>query len=233
MSITLSKVLSLAESELGYIEKATAENLYSKTGNAGTKNFTKYAHELDKINYYNGNKNGYPWCCVFIDWLFVTAGNSAEAARTATNASTKYGAGVKWQWEHYNRVGRTTKTPAVGALVVFKGYAHIGIIESMTTTHYTTIEGNTNVDGATVGDRVARHTYPISLDVEGFCLPTYDEEPFIGDVSECHRQAALWAVNAGLFVGDGGNNFHWHDNITREETATLFRRFYDTLKEGV
>ena len=60
-----AKVLQIAQAELGYLEKATDEAKYldSKTANAGYKNFTKYARDLDAIpHFYNGPKQGAPWC---------------------------------------------------------------------------------------------------------------------------------------------------------------------------
>ena len=55
-----SKVVNIALNEVGYLEKASNSNLDSKTANAGSKNYTKYARDLDNIpNFYNGKKNGY------------------------------------------------------------------------------------------------------------------------------------------------------------------------------
>ena len=75
----LSKVLKIAEAEVGYLEKASNSQLDSKTANAGSANYTKYARDLDNISgFYNGKKNGYPWCDVFIDWCFVQAYGAME-----------------------------------------------------------------------------------------------------------------------------------------------------------
>lgn len=229
MSITLTKVLNLARSEVGYIEKATNSDLYSKTANAGTNNYTKYAYDLDLIGYYNGKKNGYAWCCTFIDWLFYRTGGMKEA-KAVTYATTGYGASVKWQWTHYKQAGRVTNTPQVGALVIFKDFSHIGIVESVFASTYTTIEGNTNGTGLTAADRVARHTYSTGLEVVGFCLPNYAEETDIGDISKWHREGAEWCVENGIFVGDG-NDYRWEDNITRAEAATIIYRLYKAIRE--
>lgn len=69
------KVIAVAIAELGYLEKAGNAQLDDKTANAGSGNFTKYARDID-VNYprfYNGAKNGYAWCDVFLDWCFITA----------------------------------------------------------------------------------------------------------------------------------------------------------------
>ena len=36
------KVLQIAKNEIGYLEKASNKNLYDKTANAGSNNYTKY-----------------------------------------------------------------------------------------------------------------------------------------------------------------------------------------------
>ena len=61
------KVIEVALNEVGYVEKASNSNLDSKTGNVGSGNYTKYARDLDNISFYNGNKNGYAWCDVFVE----------------------------------------------------------------------------------------------------------------------------------------------------------------------
>lgn len=52
----LEKVLQVANNEVGYLEKASNSNLDSKTGNAGDKNYTKYARDMDNLHVYNGKK---------------------------------------------------------------------------------------------------------------------------------------------------------------------------------
>ena len=67
-------VIKIALDEVGYLEKESNKSLDSNTANAGDENYTKYARDLDKISdFYNGKKNGYAWCDVFVDWCFVQA----------------------------------------------------------------------------------------------------------------------------------------------------------------
>ena len=56
----INKLLNVAESELGYLEKASDQDLDSKTGNAGSGNFTKYWRDL------NPKMQGQPWCDGFV-----------------------------------------------------------------------------------------------------------------------------------------------------------------------
>lgn len=64
---TAEALLAIAAAEVGYHEKASNANLDSKTGNAGSANFTKYSRDLAAAGYYNGNKQGVAWCDVFVD----------------------------------------------------------------------------------------------------------------------------------------------------------------------
>jgi len=67
-------VLNTAREELGYQEKNYEKDLDDKYANAGGGgNWTKFARDFDKLypNFYNGRKNGYPWCDIFVDWLFL------------------------------------------------------------------------------------------------------------------------------------------------------------------
>ena len=60
-----SKVVAVAQGEIGYIEKASNADLESKTANAGSANYTKYGAWL--------GVNGNYWCASFISWCFHSA----------------------------------------------------------------------------------------------------------------------------------------------------------------
>ena len=62
----IEKILKIANEEVGYLEKASNEELDDKTANAGDRNFTKYARDMDNLHIYNGIKQGYAWCNIFI-----------------------------------------------------------------------------------------------------------------------------------------------------------------------
>ena len=68
----IEEVLDLARSEIGYHEKASNSQLDDPSANSGGANWTKYAAYIDaNPEFYNGKKNGYAWCDVFVDYLFV------------------------------------------------------------------------------------------------------------------------------------------------------------------
>lgn len=147
-----AKVLQIAQAELGYLEKATDEAKYldSKTANAGYKNFTKYARDLDAIpHFYNGPKQGYAWCDVFVDWCFVQAFGVDEAKRLLNQPSDSTGAGCKYSKGFFKAISRLGSTPQVGAQVFF-GEDHTGIVSWVSGKKFRSIEGNTNPDAGVV-----------------------------------------------------------------------------------
>ena len=147
----VSKLLEIANAELGYLEKKSNKDLYSKTGNAGSANYTKYAYEFDTkySGFYNGKKNGFAWCDVFVDWCFVTAFGVEEAKKLLCQPEKSLGAGCKYSRDYYKAKGQHYTTPKVGDQIFFydsskKGIAHTGLVYKVDSTYVYTIEGNTS-----------------------------------------------------------------------------------------
>lgn len=60
-----------------------------------------------------------------------------------------------------------------------------------------------------------------------FLVNPEDEGSVEGDAdkpADWAKEACDWAVDKGLFKGDGNDNFRWHDNVTREELAVIYMR---------
>ena len=71
MNCYVESLIKIVKDEVGHLEKASNNNLDSKTANVGNNNYTKYARDPDAISgFYNGKKQGYVWCDVFTDWCF-------------------------------------------------------------------------------------------------------------------------------------------------------------------
>lgn len=176
-----SKLIKVAEAEVGYLEKASNSNLDNKTGNAGSGNFTKYARDLAKISgFYNGNKNGYHWCDVFVDWCFVQAFGVDEAKKLINHG--QYGAGCTWSSKYFRDVNRYYQSPTVGDVIFFgsKGEEyHTGIVYKVDSKKVYTIEGNTSGDSGVVanGGGVFKKSYSLtSANIAGYGRPNYDTE---------------------------------------------------------
>lgn len=159
-----ARVLAVAEEEIGYLEKATNSQLDDKTANAGYNNYTKYARDLDNIaNFYNGKKNGYAWCDVFVDWCFVQAFGVENAKKLLNQPAKSLGAGVKYSRDYFQAAGRLYTTPQPGDQVFF-GTSHTGIVKSVSGNKFTTIEGNTSPTAGVVanGGGVFEKSYIVS-----------------------------------------------------------------------
>lgn len=172
MSYTVSKLLEIACAELGYKEKETNSRLDDKTANAGDGNWTKYARDLHSAGYYQSNKNGYAWCDIWVDWVFLQLCNGdAGKAQKIICQTGPYGAGCKFSADYYKQAGRFyTSNPQPGDQIFFNNYAHTGIVEKIVGSIVHTIEGNTS-------NMVARRTYTLgSSTIDGYGRPVFDLE---------------------------------------------------------
>ena len=173
------KVLDIALAQVGYLEKESKDNLDNKSGNAGRGNWTKYARDLDAIpGFYNGKKNGYAWCAVFVDWCFVQA-YGVDKTREMT-CHTKLGAGCDYAAGSYKAASRWHVTPRVGDEVFFRSgsasYAHTGLVVSVNGDIITTVEGNTSGASGVIsnGGGVCKKTYKVgSSAIVGYGRPDY------------------------------------------------------------
>lgn len=174
MSYTANKLIAIAADEVGYIEKTTNSQLDDKTANAGSNNWTKYARDLAAAGYYNGNKNGYAWCDVFVDWCFYQLTNkNPEKAQWLEYQSGPYGAGCNYSAQYYRMANAFSQSPAKGAQIFFGSTGneqHTGIVENFDNTYVYTIEGNAN-------NQVMRKTYRRDNSyICGYGIPRFDKE---------------------------------------------------------
>jgi len=161
------KVISLALSQVGYHEQ----------GN----NYTKYAADLDAIRgFYNGPKNGYAWCDVFVDWCFVKAYGVVGAKQLLCQPDNSCGAGCLFSANYFKAQGRFFRSPQPGDQIFFSyqegEVSHTGLVVDVSSYGVTTVEGNTS-------DMVARRSYALSdARIFGYGRPdwnagTVDPEP--------------------------------------------------------
>lgn len=178
-------LLNVAKNELGYLEKASNKDLYDKTANAGKKNYTKFAYEMDTkySGFYNGRKNGHAWCDVFADWCFVTAFGVENAKKMLCQPSKSLGAGCKYSMNYYKKAGRFYALPKVGDQIFFynsgkTGIAHTGIVCDVDNKYVYTIEGNTSSASGVIanGGSVRDKRYLIDdEDIAGYGRPLYED----------------------------------------------------------
>lgn len=199
MSNYASKVISVLEAEVGYLEKASNKNLDEKTANAGSGNYTKYARDLDAIpGFYNTKKNGAPWCDVFVDWAFVQAYGVEAAKKLLCQPDGSLGAGCGFSAKYYKKQGQFHESdPKRGDQIFFWnskkiGVAHTGLVVDVDEQYVHTVEGNTADDSGVVanGSGVFRKKYALDDDrIYGYGRPAYDPEPV--DEPEAYDRAAF------------------------------------------
>ena len=154
---TVEKVLDIARKELG--TKETPAN----------SNRVKY-----NTWYYGREVSGaaYPWCMVFVQWVFHQAGVPLPV-RTASCGALMNAARKAGQW--------VVKDFRPGDVVIydFPGGAatdHTGIIEQVTASGVVAIEGNTSQAGSqSNGGMVCRKTRPCRQ-IVGAVRPKFEED---------------------------------------------------------
>ena len=178
----IEKLINTAKNEVGYLEKKTNNQLDNKTANAGENNWTKYARDLDSLGIYNGKKNGYAWCDMFVDWCFIQSFGLENAMKMTCQPITGgSGAGCTSSANYYKNNNRFYKNnPQPGDQIFFKKnnkeMCHTGIVVAVDGHKVYTIEGNTSSDSGVVanGGSVNNKSYPINYDkIGGYGRPNY------------------------------------------------------------
>lgn len=170
----MNKAIEIALAEVGYKGKKSNSQLDNKTANISGK-YNKYARDLDNISgFYNGKKNGYDWCDIFVDWCFVQAYGVDKALELLCQPKKSTGAGCSFSMNFYKQKGRLFNTPQVGDQIFF-GKAgdiyHTGLVYKIENGRVYTIEGNSG------NSEVAKWDYPIGADyIAGYGRTAYDEE---------------------------------------------------------
>lgn len=172
---TSAMVIAVAVEQIGYKEKRSNSQLDDKSANAGSGNYTKYARDFDQKypKWYNGKKNGFAWCDMFVDWCFLTAFGYEKALSLLCQPERSAGAGCTYSLRYFKNKGQFyTKDPQPGDQIFFgtslDNSTHTGIVESVDKKQVHTIEGNTS-------DQVARRNYSLTNSrILGYGRPAYD-----------------------------------------------------------
>ena len=177
----IAKLVACAKNQVGYLEKRSNAYLDDKTANAGSNNWNKYARDIDNKypNFYNGKKNGYSWCDIFVDWCFIECFGYEKALKMLYQPTKSAGAGCKYSANYYRAHNAFYRQPQVGDQVFFGDYGnegHTGIVVAVSGNIITTVEGNTS-GGYGVesnGDGVYLKKYNISTQyIPGFGRPNW------------------------------------------------------------
>lgn len=177
----VDKLIATAEAEIGYLEKKSNKDLDSKTGNAGSNNYTKYNRDMKAWAKSAGLND--QWCQNFVDWCFVTA-FGLELAKKLIYTFTNYtpsGSGAFKKKGRY--IKRGSGKPKRGDVIYFynssKGrIGHVGIVYKVSGNTVYTIEGNTSGASTLVtnGGGVRKKNYSMSSSyIDGYGSVDYTQ----------------------------------------------------------
>lgn len=131
------KIISIATAEVGVCENPSGSNK------------VKYAEWF--------GLNGYPWCAMFVSWVFDKAGCRLPQINTDKGYSS-----VQSAFNYFTKKGLITTEPKEGDIVLFdwngdNHYDHTGIfVCAYNKDKFISIEGNTAVGNDSNGGQVMR-----------------------------------------------------------------------------
>ena len=121
-----------------YLEKKSNAYLDDFTKNAGNKNYTKFARDVNNWN--QPGCQGQPWCAVYQFWKLVKVFGLTKALQIMGGGFYNCQSVTR----HAKQKGTWHSTPKKGALIIFRNGSHIGSVNSYDTTYVYTNEGNTS-----------------------------------------------------------------------------------------
>lgn len=199
----LEKVIEVAKGEIGYLEKRSNSNLDSKTGNAGSNNYTKYWRDIK--DWCGANYQAQPWCAGWVTWVFTVALGQTRAKELLKHYPYVYCPTMAGKFTLY-------ANPQVGDIVIFYkngAFAHTGIVIAVSGDQFTTIEGNTSGASAIIdnGGGVCQKTYYNSkLQGTKFCRPAYSSTTISSDINK-------------VAVADDMHTVKWKGYVTVDSLA--------------
>ena len=188
---TPKRAVDVAIGEVGYLEKSKAAYIknpaviWYKLDGAGYDNITKFAYEIDRIDWYSAYVQYQPWCATAVDYWFLKAfdWDIEKAAACKNHGPTD--CLVDDAIVQYQKVGRWFHDPMPGDQVFFAKAngvdpAHTGLVVAVDDEYVHTVEGNTNSQDGTVeanGGGVFRKKYRKNYyRLLGYGRPFYEED---------------------------------------------------------
>lgn len=157
------------------------------------------------------SNNGYPYCNVFIDWIFVQSVGLDRARELLIGFS----AGCTQDWNWFKAKGQIVTNPQRGDLVFFGDCEHIGIVENVDNERIYTIEGNTSnkAELITNGGAVAKKSYlKTSRYIKGYARPKYRGETTVAPIKDNYT-FEQFVKDIQIAEGQTGK---WIDGIPRK-----------------
>ncbi len=162
-------LVNVALSQVGYHEGNSTSELDGSNA-SGSNNYSEYGYWFG--TQVKGNTTGhfYDWCAMFVSWCARHAGISTN---TISNSAYAKAENSTYKFANLSYFSRESGTPQQGDLIFFDNpnvdgpWDHVGIVESVTSTHVKTIEGN-------AGEQVKTITYNLTdTYIQGYGRPGY------------------------------------------------------------
>lgn len=160
MNVTqLPKIVEIAYTQIGYLEKASNNDLDSFTANPGNNNYTKYGEWY--------GLNPAPYCAMFVSWC---ANQADEVEAIGKFASVQ----LHWDWfTARNETYPLSYTPVPGDIAFFDPLgSHEGIVSKIENGYIYIIEGNTTGPDGYRGVFEKAYAFGSSY-LYGFAHPNY------------------------------------------------------------
>lgn len=155
-----------------YLEKKSNAYLDDFTKNAGNKNYTKFARDVNTWG--QPGCQAQPWCAEYQFWKLATILGITKALKIMGGGFYNC-ASVK---NYAKAAGTWHSTPKKGCLVIFRNGSHIGSVNSYDAAYIHTNEGNTSSAPGVVdnGGSARNKTYKrTSPDIDGYVWIDWDD----------------------------------------------------------
>jgi len=219
------KVIELARSEVGYLEKSAAHwkkygaaGLYDKTAGAGSDNYTKYGYEMHKI-YPEVMDFPAAWCDAHVDWLFMTAYGVSNARKLLGGNFDDYTVASAQLYKSKKAWKPGGTVPEEGWQIFFKNskrICHTGLVIEVVTnagvTYVITVEGNTSSAAGVVSNGGCVRIKQYRVDdpaIAGYGIPPYGDRETAAKIKftpHWVRDGESWYYR----VADGQNAHGWY-----------------------
>ena len=232
MANTADKVIAIALAEVGYLEKKSNSNLYDKTANAGSNNYTKYGKEMHDIY---PSVMDYPayWCDAFVDWCFYKAYGVATAKSLVGGNFNDYT--VTSAQMYKNKKAWYTSNPKVGDQIFFKNskrICHTGLVYKVDSKYVYTVEGNTSSGSGVVanGGCVAKKKYLLTnSSIAGYGRPKYDVTT---DTPNTQSTSNVKVDNAKSYSKELAGAYQTTSNLNMRCGAGILKKIITTIPKG-
>ena len=200
---TVNDILKIAKAEIGVKESPA------------NSNDVKY-----NTWYYKKSVQGaYPWCAVFVSWVFAQADSSLiKKSASCMEIGNWFKSNNQWK----------TNNPQPGDVVFFKFNTnsrwtnHIGLVESVNVDgSIITIEGNTSVTSNDNGGSVMRRTR--KSNIVGYGVPKY---------SQSSSNPVIPSSNGKLVIDISHHNTIKNWNLITETDSVIIRAGYISYQSG-